>query len=584
MTKRIRPPDTADVTLFMRMLFLRTERDIVNEIRRKRGAGLVDYAEAAALERVQAILQNMVDESWAYVPVMIEKIFYHSDKDAAGYANARALTVTQLTVVEQLSNNLLGEITEAASVAEKSVQDFFTIARLENDPFRQTALKQVLMQQAQGKPWIQASTEAASVAEKSVQDFFTIARLENDPFRQTALKQVLMQQAQGKPWIQASQQMVREMENQGIPAFVDKAGRTWSLQSYGNMAVRTTARQAQVAALLTADDHDLWQIVKIGSTCPVCAALEGRIYSKSGTNPDYPPLTLAFGKVDPSGSDDLTNTYLNIHPNCLHSLIKYTTIGKTEKQIQKDKDFSNPEKNPLNRDPRTKKQIAAYREKERNRRRLLADMRQHKQIQKDKDFSNPEKNPLNRDPRTKKQIAAYREKERNRRRLLADMRQHKEYRSVLGDDVPKDFAKFQEMKYNKSETFSFVELDYRRRNRLLYHPELKLPNAENVIAPDRKFTHYLFAGDFQEGLAKGRAFKSRLGYDESNWKELKREIILRAPLYPACYLNNNGYGNRYEQKIILYGKNGRPANVVVGWLCKPDGSTSMSSVYIKEVK
>lgn len=490
MTKLIRPPDTADVTLFMRMLFLRTERDIVNEIRRKRGAGLVDYAEAAALERVQAILQNMVDESWAYVPVMIEKIFYHSDKDAAGYANARALTVTQLTVVEQLSNNLLGEITEAASVAEKSVQDFFTIARLENDPFRQTASKQVLMQQAQGKPWIQAS-----------------------------------------------QQMVREMENQGIPAFVDKAGRTWSLQSYGNMAVRTTARQAQVAALLTADDHDLWQIVKIGSTCPVCAALEGRIYSRSGTNPDYPPLTLAFGKVDPSGSDDLTNTYLNIHPNCLHSLIQYTTIGKTEKQIQKDKDFSNPEKNPLNRDPRTKKQIAAYREKE-----------------------------------------------RNRRRLLADMRQHKEYRSVLGDDVPKDFAKFQEMKYNKSETFSFVELDYRRRNRLLYHPELKLPNAENVIAPDRKFTHYLFAGDFQEGLAKGRAFKSRLGYDESNWKELKREIILRAPLYPACYLNNNGYGNRYEQKIILYGKNGRPANVVVGWLCKPDGSTSMSSVYIKEVK
>lgn len=363
MTKLIRPPDTADVTLFMRMLFLRTERDIVNEIRRKRGAGLVDYAEAAALERVQAILQNMVDESWAYVPVMIEKIFYHSDKDAAGYANARALTVTQLTVVEQLSNNLLGEITEAASVAEKSVQDFFTIARLENDPFRQTALKQVLMQQAQGKPWIQAS-----------------------------------------------QQMVREMENQGIPAFVDKAGRTWSLQSYGNMAVRTTARQAQVAALLTADDHDLWQIVKIGSTCPVCAALEGRIYSKSGTNPDYPPLTLAFGKVDPSGSDDLTNTYLNIHPNCLHSLIKYTTIGKTEKQIQKDKDFSNPEKNPLNRDPRTKKQIAAYREKE-----------------------------------------------RNRQRLLEDMKQHKKYREIYGSKIPKDFAKFQELKYNNIETWKILK-------------------------------------------------------------------------------------------------------------------------------
>ena len=238
--------------------------------------------------------------------------------------------------------------------------------------------------------------EIAEVSEtvyKSVQTVYTIARLEADPFRETALKQVLRQEAAGAPWINSSQAMVQEMQNKGITAFVDKAGRKWSLQSYGNMAVRTTAHQAEVAALLTADDYDLWQIAKVGSTCKVCAALEGRVYSKSGTNPDYPPLSLAFGKVDPDGSDDLTNTYLNIHPNCLHSFIKYTTIGKTERQIQKDKDFSDPEKNPINRDPRTKKQIKAYREKE-----------------------------------------------RNRQRLLQDKRQHREYRAVLGNEVPKDLS------------------------------------------------------------------------------------------------------------------------------------------------
>lgn len=79
---KILPPDRPDVTAFMRMLFLRTEREIINVINRKRGAGHVDYAEVAALERIQRILQSMVDESWAYVPTMIEKIFYHSDKDA----------------------------------------------------------------------------------------------------------------------------------------------------------------------------------------------------------------------------------------------------------------------------------------------------------------------------------------------------------------------------------------------------------------------------------------------------------------------------------------------------------------------
>lgn len=356
MATKIRPPQTADVTALLRNLFLRTEKELIREITRKRNAGHVEYAEVAALERVQKILQSMVDTSWSYVPAMIEKIFYHSDKDAAGYANARSMpgmySVTQIALMEQLANNLQGELLEMAGTAKKSVESVFTIARLENDPYRKLALEQVLRQEAAGKPWIRTSED-----------------------------------------------LIKEMETNGITGFTDKAGRRWSIQAYGNMAVRTTARQAEVAALLSSDDYDLWQITKVGTTCPVCAPLEGRVYSKSGTNPDYPPLTVAFGKVDPAGSNDLSNTYLNIHPNCLHALIKYTTIGKSAERIQKDKDFSSIEKNPLNRDPRTKKQIAAYREKE-----------------------------------------------KNRQKLLRDMKQHKEYRAILGNDIPKDFAKFRNLK------------------------------------------------------------------------------------------------------------------------------------------
>lgn len=80
-----------------------------------------------------------------------------------------------------------------------------------------------------------------------------------------------------------------------------------------------------------------------------------------------------------------------------------------------------------------------------------------KQIRRDRDFSDPEKNPVTKDPRSKKQIAAYREKERNRRKLLADMKQHKEYRAVLGREVPKDFAKFREMKYNGSGKWEYLK-------------------------------------------------------------------------------------------------------------------------------
>lgn len=394
MTMKIRPPATSDITAFLRRLFLRTEKELIQEIKKKRNREQVEYAEVAALERVQGILQNMVDASWSYVPAMIEKIFYHSDKDAAGYSNARSLasprSVTQLAIMEQLSNNLQGQIVEMAGTAKKSVETVFTIARLEDDPYRKLALEQVLREEAAGKPWIKSS-----------------------------------------------QDLVKDMEANGITGFTDKAGRKWSMQSYGNMAVRTTAHQAEVAALLSADDYDLWQIVKIGSTCPVCAPLEGRIYSKSGMDPDYPPLSIAFGKIDTNGPNDLTNTYLNIHPNCLHSLVKYTTIGKSTERIQKDKNFSSIEKNPLNRDPRTKKQIAAYQEKQ-----------------------------------------------RNRQRLLSDMKQHKEYRSILGNDVPKDFAKFRDLKYNKVEKWNALKKTKRtfsEIDRKAWNEEFKLKSKEAFI-------------------------------------------------------------------------------------------------------
>lgn len=164
-----------------------------------------------------------------------------------------------------------------------------------------------------------------------------------------------------------------------------------------------------------------------------------------------------------------------------------------------------------------------------------------------------------------------------------DIKQYDRYKSVLGKDAG-SLAEFGQIKYNEHERWEYIQLDYKRRKELLERPGKKLPNADNVVVPDSKFTKYLFGGDHAEGLAKGKAFASRLGYTDKNWKELQDEITKRAPIYPAVYKDNNGYGDRYEQKIVIYGKNGTPANVVVGWIHRPDGSISMSSAYIKEVK
>lgn len=174
--------------------------------------------------------------------------------------------------------------------------------------------------------------------------------------------------------------------------------------------------------------------------------------------------------------------------------------------------------------------------------------------------------------------------EKSVQNAASDKKQYERYREILGKDAPKRFADFQEMKYNDTEKWRFTKLDYQRRNELLQHPELKLPNAENAMAADAKFEKYLFGGSHPEGLAKGDAFSSRLGYDAENWNSLKKQIIARAPQYPALSKGVNGYGKHmYEQKIILYGLKGTPANVVVGWSAD-DKSVTMASAYIKEVK
>lgn len=164
-----------------------------------------------------------------------------------------------------------------------------------------------------------------------------------------------------------------------------------------------------------------------------------------------------------------------------------------------------------------------------------------------------------------------------------DRKQYAQYKKVLGKDAPKSLDEFQEMKYNDDEKWKFVKLDYQRRNVLLKNPEMGLPNAENAILPEEKFTKYLFCGNNPDGLPKGRNFESRLGYNIDNWKSLQREIKNRSSYYPVTSKGNAGFGEKFEQKMVLYGLKEKPANVAVGWIYRVDGTMAMTSAYIKEV-
>lgn len=366
-------------------IYLKAETDIINEIGRLRSRGLVDYHAVAALERVQTILRKLENDAWEYVPKMIEKQFYvrvpearkalevpeTAAKHAAGYMNAAALTGEQMNLVQMLTQQLMGEITDAAMTAMATIQSA------------------------------------------------VLGRVEPDVYRRVGLEQVAAMQATGKGVNAAVPGFVEALRREGITAFVDRAGRRWSLHTYCSMVTRTTSRQAEIAAVLSADpEQDLYKISSHGTTCAICAPYEGRVYSRSGTDPDFPALADAFGKIDPSGPDNLANTYLNIHPNCLHVLLPWTTAGRTPEEIQKIKDFSNPQKNPYSVDPRSQKQIEAYRKKE-----------------------------------------------TARRHWLEWYRQWERYRMTLGDKVPKTYQTFERHKLANDDKYREWERLYREANR-----------------------------------------------------------------------------------------------------------------------
>ena len=363
-------------------VFLKAETDIINEIGRLRSAGNVDYHAVAALERVQAILRNMENDAWTYAPQMVEKMFYvrvpearriegeTAHKHLMGYLNAGRLTSEQHAIVDQLVNALMGEVTDASITAFASVQ---------------SAL---------------------------------IGRIEPDVYRRVGLEQVALQQAEGRGTYKMLPDFVAALRREGVTAYTDAAGRNWSLHTYGSMVSRTTSRQAEVMAVLTADpEQDLYRISRNGTSCSLCAPYEGRVYSMSGTDPDFPPLTAAFGKQDPKGPDTLANSWLNIHPNCLHSIAPWSPVGRSEKEIQDIKDFSNPKKHPFSRDPRTEKQVKAYRAKEQAR-------------------------------------AAW----------LRNYRQWERYRMTLGDKIPKTYQTFEKHKAAGDDKYQEWQRLYREAN------------------------------------------------------------------------------------------------------------------------
>lgn len=111
----------------------------------------------------------------------------------------------------------------------------------------------------------------------------------------------------------AVQRELNDFANRGITSFVDKAGRSWDMETYAEMATLTAIERATREGYLDTMQefgYDLAQISDHYGACPVCEAWQGVVISISGETHGYPSLA------------DAENAGV-FHPRCMHDLAVY---------------------------------------------------------------------------------------------------------------------------------------------------------------------------------------------------------------------------------------------------------------------
>lgn len=228
-----------------------------------------------------------------------------------------------------------------------------------------------------------------------------VGRIMNDELRRAGIEATAMKLSTGDTIKQMQKNMLANLTDRGITAIRDKNGREIRLDTYASMIARTTVREATNLGTLNEMaelGNDLVQMTNHSSACPLCGPLEGRVYSISGNDKRYPPLSAAFGRG-----------FRTIHPNCGHSVTPY--IEDFDDDATTTRAFS---RRPINQDPRSKAEIESYQ-------------------------------------RVQSAKAAKR----------ADMKQWNKYRAVTPDGTPKNLATFRRWKQENGPKWQELQGKYR---------------------------------------------------------------------------------------------------------------------------
>lgn len=173
-----------------------------------------------------------------------------------------------------------------------------------------------------------------------------VGRRTGDVLREEALKATSLKLTTGGTLKEMCRNLLNRYAEKGILVFVNKAGYECRIEDYVKMVCRSTvAETTNTGALnqLVGMGRDLVRMTEHFGACGMCAPLQGRVYSISGKDSDYPPLSMAF------------NEYMTVHPNCRHRIVPY--IPELDPEREQTKEFSNRN---FDEDPRSRLEKKMY--------------------------------------------------------------------------------------------------------------------------------------------------------------------------------------------------------------------------------
>ena len=248
--------------------------------------------------------------------------------------------------------------------------------------------------------------QGISIAGRRVMRYLDTAK--DNALRQAGLRSAALKAAAGQTVADMQKDLMQRLANDGfltVQYGTGKRAYQVGLDSYAAMVARSTTREAGNLARenqLTENGYDLMMMTEHYPTCEACAVLQGRVYSISGRDKRFPPLSRAF----PSG-------YRNVHPNCRHVMTYWIEEMQSPEEIRAALARSNA--------PFT-------------------------------------------DNRSDEEIALYSKQQADSRRMRADRSQFERYRQRLGENAPKSFRTFRRIKNADGQKWKEMQSLYRSKS------------------------------------------------------------------------------------------------------------------------